>query len=83
LGVHRVDGDDRTGQARERCQKVPDRGNLVRFRGHRDLSENRAGAVRQRRDQMRRFTVLIAGATDGLTVDRDHPPARDQRGPGP
>jgi hypothetical protein len=42
--------------------------------------EDRADAVRQRRDQVRGFPGLVFGAADGLAVDRDHQPAADLHG---
>ena len=82
LRVQRVDRDDRAGQVGERLQQVPDGGDLVRLRVHGDLPEDRADAVRQRRDQVRGLPVLVLRAADGLAVDRDHQPAADLRGPG-
>jgi hypothetical protein len=82
LRVQRVDRDDRSGQAGERLQQVPHRGDLVRFRFHGGLPEDRADAVRQRRDQVRGLPALVLGAADGLAVDGDHQPAADLHGPG-
>ena len=81
LRVHCVDRDDRGGEAGERFQQVPYRGDLVRFRVHGDLAEDRADPVRQRRDQVRSLSFLVLRAADGLAVDRDHQPAADPHGP--
>ncbi len=61
LRMQRVDRDDRSGQAGERLQQVPHRGDLVRFRFHGGLPEDRADAVRQRRDQVRGFLYPCSG----------------------
>jgi hypothetical protein len=82
LGVHCVDRDDRGGETGERFQQVPHRGDLVRFRVHGNLPEDRADAVRQRRDQVRGLPFLVLRAADGLAVDRDHQPAAGLCGPG-
>ena len=82
LRVHGVDRDDRGGEAGERFQQVPHRGDLVRFRVHGDLAEDRADAVRQRRDQVRGLPGLVLRAADGLAVDGDHQPAAGLHGPG-
>ena len=80
--MHRIDRDDRGGEAGERFQQVPHRGDLVRFLLHGDLPENRADAVRQRRDQMRGLPALALRAADGLPVDRDdQPPAGELADP--
>jgi hypothetical protein len=80
--VHCVDRDDRGGETGECFQQVPHRGDLIRFLLHGDLAENRADAVRQRRDQVRGLPVLAPRAADGLAVDGDHQPASGARGPG-
>jgi hypothetical protein len=77
LRVHCVDRDDRPGQVGERLQELPHRGDLVGLLVHGDLAEDRADAVRQRRDQVRRLPVLALRAADGLAVDGDHQPAAD------
>jgi len=82
LRVHGVDRDDCAGQAGERLQQVPDRGDLVGLLVHGDLAEDRADAVCQRRDQVRGLPCLVLGAADGLAVDGDHQPAAGPRGPG-
>ena len=82
LRVHGVDRDDCAGQAGERLQQVPDRGDLVGLLVHGDLAEDRADAVCQRRDQVRGLPCLVLGAADGLAVDGDHQPAADLHGPG-
>jgi hypothetical protein len=82
LRVHGVDRDDRAGQASERFEQVPDRGNLVRLRVHGDLPEDRADAVCQRRDQVRGLPGHILRAADGLAVDGDHQPAAGLYRPG-
>jgi hypothetical protein len=81
--VQCVDRDDRPGQIGERVQQIPDRGDLVRLRGYRHLPEDRADAVRQRRDQVRGLPVLIPRAADGLAVNGDHQPALNLHSPGP
>ena len=53
-----------------------------RLRGHRHLPEDRADAVRQRRDQVRGLPFLVLRAADGLAVDGDHPPAACLHRPG-
>ena len=83
LRVQCVDRDDRPGQVGERVQQIPDRGDLVRLRGYRHLPEDRADAVRQRRDQVRGLPVLIPRAADGLAVNGDHQPALNLHSPGP
>jgi hypothetical protein len=82
LRVHRVNRQDCAGQVGERLQQVPDCGDLIRLRVHGDLPEDRADAVRQRRDQVRGLPVLISCAADGLAVDGDHQPAAGPHRPG-
>jgi hypothetical protein len=82
LRVQRVDRDDGAGQAGERLQQLPRCRDLVRFRVHGDLPEDRADAVRQRRDQVRGLAVLVPGAADGLAVDGDHQAAAGPHRPG-
>jgi hypothetical protein len=82
LGVHCIDRDDRGGETGERFQQVPHRGDLIRFVLHGDLAENRADAVRQCRDQVRRLPCLVLRAADGLAVDGDHEPAAGLHRPG-
>ena len=72
LRMHCAGRDDRGGEAGERFQQVPHRGDLVRFLLYGDLPEDRADAVRQRRDQVRGLPALALRAADGLAVDRDH-----------
>jgi len=83
LRVHCVDRDDCGGEAGERLQQVPHCGDLVRFRVHGDLPEDRADAVRQGRDQVRGLPGLVFRAADGLAVDRDHQTAAGLHCPGP
>jgi len=80
--VHRVDGDDHPSQV-EQAQKPLHSRDLVAFRGHRDLSEYGTGSVVERGDQARDALAAAAGATDGLTVDRDHPAPAGLEGAGP
>jgi hypothetical protein len=82
LRVHRVDRDDRGGKPGEHLQQVPHRGDLVRLLLHGDLPQDRADAVRQRRDQVRGFPGPVIRAADGLAVDGDHHPAAGLHGPG-
>jgi hypothetical protein len=82
LGVHGVDRDDRGGETGECFQQVPHCRDLVRFLLHGDLAENRADAVRQRRDQVRGLPCLVPRAADGLAVDGDHQPAPGLHRPG-
>ena len=62
------------GEAGERFQQVPHCGDLVGLLVHGDLAEDRADAVRQRRDQVRGLPVLVLRAADGLAVDGDDQP---------
>jgi hypothetical protein len=82
LGVHGVDRDHGTGQASERLQQVPHRGNLVRLLIDGDLAQDRAGPVCQGRDQVRGLPGLALRAADDLPVDRDHQPPAGPHGPG-
>jgi len=82
LGVHGVDREDCSGQAGERLQQLPHRGDLVRLLLDGDLAEDRADAVRQRCHQMRSLPGLAPRAADGLAVDGDHQPASGPHGPG-
>jgi len=82
LRVHCVDREDCPGQVGERLQQLPHRGDLVGFLLHGDLAEDRADAVRQRRDQVRGLPVLVLRAPDGLAVDGDHQPAAGLHRPG-
>jgi hypothetical protein len=58
LRVHRIERDDGADQASKRLQQLPHHGDLVRFhvRGH--LAQDRAGTVRQDRDQVRGLPIL-------------------------
>ena len=82
LRVQGVNRDDGAGQAGERLQQLPHRRDLVRLRVHRGLAEDRADAVRQRRDQVRGLPGLVLRAADRLAVDCDHQPAAGLHGPG-
>ena len=82
LGVHCVDRDDRGGETGERFQQFPDGGDLVGLRVHGGLPEDRADAVRQRRDQVRGLPGLALRAADGLAVDGDHQPPAGLHRPG-
>jgi len=82
LRVQGINRDDGAGQAGERLQQLPHRGDLVRLRVHGGLAEDRADAVRQRRDQVRGLPGLVLRAADGLAVDRDHQPAAGLHRPG-
>jgi hypothetical protein len=82
LRVQRVDRDDRPGQVSERFQQFPDGGDLVRLRGHGDLAEDRAGAVREGRDQVRGLPGCVLGTADGFSVDGDHQAAAGLHRPG-
>jgi hypothetical protein len=80
LRVHRVDRQDCPGQAGERLQQLPHRGDLVGLLVHGDLAEDRADAVRQGRDQVRGLPVRVPRTANGLPVNGDHqPPAGPHR----
>jgi hypothetical protein len=83
LGVHRVDRDDRAGQAVERLQQLPHRGDLVGLLVHGDLAQDRADAMRQGRDQVGGLPFLAFRAADGLAVDGDDQPALGLHDPRP
>jgi len=83
LRVHCVDRDNCGGEAGERFQQVAHRGDLVGLLVHGGLPEDRADAVRQRRDQVRGLPVLVLRAADGLAVDGDHQPAAGLHCPRP
>jgi hypothetical protein len=57
--VHRVDHDNCAGEAGERFQQLAHRRDLVGLLVHGGLPEDRADAVRQRRDQVRAFPSLL------------------------
>lgn len=80
MGVQRVHRDHRPVEI-EDLQQVPGRRYLVALHAHGDLTEYCARPVRERGDQVRHRGGTDACAPHGLAVDRDHPPARDQRGP--
>ena len=82
LRVQRIQGDDRPGQVGEGGEQVPDGGDLGALRGHGDLPEDRADAVREGRDQVRGLPVLPLRAPHGLPVDGDDQPPDGPRGPG-
>jgi hypothetical protein len=83
LRMHCVDRQDCPGQVSERLQQLPYRGDLIALLVHGDLAEDRADAVRQGRDQVRRLTALALRSADGLAVDRDDQAAAGPHGPGP
>ena len=84
LRVHRVDREDRPGQVGERLQELPHCRNLVRLLIHGDLAEDRADAVRQCCDQVRRLR-LPCSSRRGRSCRRWRSPAgrSAQHGPGP
>jgi len=83
LRVHCVDRDNGGGEAGERLQQVPHRGDLIGLLVHGDLAEDCADAVCQGRDQVRGLPVLVLRAADGLPVDGDHQPAAGPHRPRP
>jgi len=83
LRVHRVHRDNCGGEAGERFQQVPHRGDLIGLLVHPNLAEDRADPVRQSRDQVRRLPALALRAADGLPIDRDHQPAAGPHRPRP
>ena len=82
LGVHRVDGDDHTGQLKA-GEKGSHGWDLVALGRDRQLPEHGAAGVVQRGDQVRRAWVAAACTADGLAIDRDHPAPTVHRGAGP
>jgi hypothetical protein len=69
LGVERVDGDHGCGQV-QALQQRPEPGDLVGGAVDVGLGEDRMAGVVHHRQQVHRRGCVVAGAAQGLAVDR-------------
>ena len=75
LGMQRVGGDHPPGKVQPLEQR-PELGDLVGLAVHVGLGQDRTGGVVHHRQQVHLRPAVVAGAAQGLAVDRDRPPRR-------
>jgi hypothetical protein len=83
LAVHCVNGDHGVAQVSEMVEQWTEAGDLVGMTVDVGAGQHNAGVLVASSQHVPGGRVAAAGSAQGLAVDRDRPPGRYSRGPGP